>query len=228
MLVGSPVERHEALRAGRLRLLGVDVGFAKVSDLELPSNRSFDHQASSSLALERALDSLDITADDAVVDIGCGKGGAMMVLHRYPFARVDGVEISASLVTTARRNIWRLGMVKSAVICCDAGRFDGYDPYSFLYLYNPFPEVVVREVLARVAASLARRPRVLTLIYMNPTAHKAVCESGFALTRAFDALERERHTVIHVYRGPNADGLVPAQKDPILESGTTLTTDTKH
>ncbi|KRQ97133.1 class I SAM-dependent methyltransferase [Bradyrhizobium valentinum] len=40
----------------------------------------------------RLLKDLHINNQDAILDIGCGKGSAMLAMLKFPFARVDGIE----------------------------------------------------------------------------------------------------------------------------------------
>jgi cyclopropane fatty-acyl-phospholipid synthase-like methyltransferase len=51
------------------------------------------------------LNDLNITANDSIIDIGCGKGSAMLSMLGFPFARVDGVELSQQIGSIAIRNL---------------------------------------------------------------------------------------------------------------------------
>jgi len=122
---------------------------------------------------------LPISRADAVLDIGCGKGGAMITLAQFAFERVDGLEISPKLAHIARLNIRRLDIPNAAVFCADAADFTDIDPYTYIYMYNPFPEIVMRRVLDNILLSLKRRQRLLTMIYKNPVFDSLVLCSGF-------------------------------------------------
>jgi SAM-dependent methyltransferase len=129
---------------------------------------------------------VSISAEDAALDLGCGMGGAMITLARFPFRRVDGVEISPRLVQVAERNLDRLRITKSRVFQSDAADFKDYDPYSFIYMYNPFHRVVVETVLRNLCDSQRRRPRAITLIYKAADAEDLVLGSRFRKVREFD------------------------------------------
>ena len=124
---------------------------------------------SSAVALRRLLDALPICSSDQILDVGCGKGSAMRVMLDYPFARIDGLELADELVHIARRNFARLGVdgARTHVHHGDAATFAALDDYSHLYLYNPFSAEVLRAHLQQVVASLRRRPRPLSLLYVN-------------------------------------------------------------
>jgi hypothetical protein len=112
-------------------------------------------------------------------------GGAMLTMAKFPFDRIDGLELSTQLVEIANRNLRRMGVTRSHIYHMDAADFTDYDRYSFLYLYHSFPLLVLEPVLANVRASLVRRPRRVLLIYRNPTFEAAVLGSGFSRLREF-------------------------------------------
>lgn len=48
-------------------------------------------------------DSLDISYESRILDIGCGKGAFLREAVKYPFGKVAGIEIDERLVRTAKR-----------------------------------------------------------------------------------------------------------------------------
>jgi len=44
--------------------------------------------------LKKVLNDLEISSNDSIVDIGCGNGAAMIVMNKFPFKKIDGIEIS--------------------------------------------------------------------------------------------------------------------------------------
>src|SRR3990167_1972630 len=53
--------------------------------------------------LRTVLDNLAISSNDAIIDVGCGKGSAMCIMLEFPFWRVAGIELSQRIVDIARR-----------------------------------------------------------------------------------------------------------------------------
>jgi len=164
---------------------GIDLSFVSVEDLGTSKERSLWHSNSGGPDLDVVLSSLPISHTDVGLDIGCGKGGAILTMAKYPFARVDGVEISPELVRIAHRNIERLGLKNTFIFCDDAAEFKDLDTYTYLYMYNPFPEVVIASVVDNILGSLRRRRRKLTLIYKNPMGHSLLLRAGFAKVNEF-------------------------------------------
>src|SRR5438105_11506431 len=57
-----------------------------------------------------ALDAIDLDLSRLTfIDLGCGKGRALMLAAEHPFRRIIGVEFAEPLVATARANIQHLG-----------------------------------------------------------------------------------------------------------------------
>jgi predicted rRNA methylase YqxC with S4 and FtsJ domains len=82
------------------RIKGIDVirGVHK-SDLGIALNRQPHHYSSSgNKYLENVLQNLNIQPTDNIIDLGCGKGGALITMAKFPFKEIYGVEYSEGLV----------------------------------------------------------------------------------------------------------------------------------
>lgn len=130
----------------------------------------------------RALPDVD-PARFTFIDFGSGKGRALILAADHGFARVVGVEMFASLCDEARDNVEsyrsKRGDTRSRieVVCMDATRYTLPEGDLFCYFYNPFDEVVMRQVLAGIQAAVAGQPRRLVIGYANPVCH-AVFDSA--------------------------------------------------
>ena len=169
---------------------GVDLRGVSVKDLGFTEDRSNWYSDSGGPALARVLKQLPISTSDEAIDIGCGKGGAILTLQRFPFARVDGIELSNSLAQTARDNLRVMHVMNSEIFCGDAAHFTELDRYTFFYLYNPFSTQVMCETIKHICESLARRRRRAMLIYKNPVDHDLLIEVGFQLVSEFPSGDR--------------------------------------
>jgi len=168
-----------------MKLRGIDLGHVSLDALGFSPERSVGHGATFGPELNPVLRSLPIKATDAVIDFGCGKGGALLALAHFPFCRVDGVELSPEMVQIAHRNLTRMGASNVRIFNCDAADFQDLDIYTYVYMYNPFPGAVMRRVTQNLADSLARSPRQLIFIYKNPVCHNALLDFGFRKTSEF-------------------------------------------
>ena len=129
---------------------------------------------------------LDIKPTDRIIDVGCGKGASIITLAQFPFAKIAGVEISPELIRVAEANFARLRLHGIELHCCDATVFRDYDEYTFVYLFNPFKGPVMTPVIENLAASLKRRPRRLTIVYLYPIYRDVLVSGGFEKVREFN------------------------------------------
>lgn len=169
---------HVWLYALYVKLLRLDLGRVPLDELGLPADRSVLHDASGGPELAEVMAGVEIPPGSAIVDLGSGKGGAVLTLCRFPFDEVVGVEISERLVRTAEANARRAGARRVRFIVADAAGFTDLDRFTHVYMYHPFRAPVLEGVLENVRASLERRPRSLTLVYKNPVHHDTVMASG--------------------------------------------------
>jgi SAM-dependent methyltransferase len=107
------------------------------------------------------------------VDLGSGKGRALLLASEYPFKKIVGVELLAELHGVAEENIgaYRSTTRVSAKIesvFADAREFEFSDEPLVLYLFNPLPERALSEVLKRLENSVMRTPRPVWVVYHNP------------------------------------------------------------
>jgi len=116
------------------------------------------------------------------LDLGCGKGRALVVATEFGFRRVVGVEINRALAQVAQRNAAAVrarfpGRPAIEVVEGDAAAFRLPPGPLVVFLNHPFWGPAMRRVAAGLAASLAGAPREAVVVYLNP-----------ALPEAFDAL----------------------------------------
>ncbi len=110
--------------------------------------------------------------DAHILDAGCGKGFFIYSLKKLGYQNVDGLEYDAGLHATAKRNLARLGMEGVTLHRADASTFKELDGYDAVYIFNPFQAVVMNSFIKKIEASLERRPRNFTVIYLNPVEYR--------------------------------------------------------
>jgi SAM-dependent methyltransferase len=183
---GTAQQRQDARYQLAMQLRGIDLRWTSVDELGLNGDRAESQGNSGGPGLESVLKHLTISPADAILDIGCGKGGAMITLAKWPFERVDGIEISPAMIQIAQRNLEKLGRVRGAIMQRDAAEFQDLDTYTYYYMYNPFTELVMRPLLENIRASVRRAPRKVTIVYKNPVCHNLLISAGFRHTATFD------------------------------------------
>jgi SAM-dependent methyltransferase len=108
------------------------------------------------------------------LDIGAGKGRAMLVASEYPFLRVQGIELNPILAEIARRNIsiWESAS-PSAMLSplelheADATRTSLPTEPILAHLFHPFEDRLLRRFLRQVERDLTSNPRPFDLLYVN-------------------------------------------------------------
>lgn len=175
---------HQRLRF-RASLLVDDVRgldfLRNMSATEAGLDPALAYRSSPSLAkpLRAALRGLDINADDRIIDVGCGKGAGIRSLLRFPFALVHGVELSEQLASIAVSNFRRLRDNRVQIFHADARTFSQFAAYNYAYLYNPFPDSVLREFLSHWTD--AHMQSVTRIIYNNPVYADELMSFGFQM-----------------------------------------------
>ena len=179
-------EWREFIFRVRVHLRDIDLQNASTDELGLSPDRSHEYANSGGLHLEKVLRALNITPQDAIVDFGSGKGGALITFARYPFLKITGVELSSELAAIAERNLNKLNIKNVDIIVSDAVDFIDLDGYNYFYFFSPFPAAVMRAVIKNIALSLARKQRKIVIIYFNPEYHDSVVtDSPFVKIKEF-------------------------------------------
>lgn len=164
-------EFKEFLFRLRVHFSKIDLRYASVHELGLSADRSHDYRHSGGIHLENVLNHLNITHDDAIVDFGSGKGGALVTFAKYPFSKITGVELLPDLVAIAERNFKILNISNVTMVVSDAADFTDLGEYNYFYFYSPFPRSVMASVIHNIQDSLLKQPRRVHLIYCNPEFH---------------------------------------------------------
>lgn len=133
--------------------------------------------------LRWALPADSITNKDVFLDIGSGKGRAvLMAALDFYFARVIGVELVRGLHEIAQRNIEstrsRLRSQKVELVCADMRNYKIPDDVTVIYMNNPVRGPIFNCVLSSLSASIKRNPRRIRFIYYNPVEDEALLATG--------------------------------------------------
>jgi len=159
--------------------------------------------------LRLVIDPDEVSADDAFIDVGAGKGRVVIeaAMH-YEFGRVIGLELSPELAEAARANLNAAIGIRCPdveIIVGDVTEFSMPDDVTVVFLYNPFRGTIFQRFMVGILASLDRRPRVLRLVYRTPLEHDRVLSTGrFQLIRAHQP-RRPLHSMresgaVHLYQ----------------------------
>jgi SAM-dependent methyltransferase len=117
------------------------------------------------------------------VDVGAGKGRALLLASELPFRKIIGVEVNDALAGIAERNVtlWnRLARprAKIRVLHGDAAAFRWPGTPLLIYFNNPFDCALLELLASRLAAAAASGPGLLDLLYVNPACAETLIRQG--------------------------------------------------
>src|SRR6266700_5300154 len=181
------------------KIRGIDIRKPEIiEEVHQDQTQNFPYMAPGEQILKKVFRTLPITFDDAILDCGCGKGGVLVTLSKYPFRKLGGVELSPKLYAIAQNNMARLQIRHAELFCCNAAKFTALDDYTYLYFFNPFSHIVMEAVMKNVIESLQSRPRKLTIICIHPVCHDTILQTGVFVKSA--EFERRDHISCFVYQ----------------------------
>ena len=128
------------------------------------------------------------------VDVGAGKGRAMLVASELGFRQVIGVELNPAMADIGQRNVDHWITNRRAdptakphapvrLVEQDVLEFEFPKTPCVAFLFHPFEAPLMRKFLRRAESQFARRPGELDVLYVN-----AECAAVFDRNPAFRGL----------------------------------------
>lgn len=165
---------------------------------------AIEYHPSPALEFDTILRQLPISHSEYVfVDLGCGKGLALILASRFNFNQITGVEFGRTLYEIALTNMDRFRQQKHTeqpidVMLGDAAEFNFPPEPLVVYLYNPFGPEIIEKVLSNLGRSLSEHPRSCWIVYMTPEHHEVFAHCEFLVTHKI-LTERELGEPYAVY-----------------------------
>jgi len=177
------------------RKYGIDTsGFVPVQKIaprrELISQIS-PYTGSQPSIIRSAIAALGDPHEYSFIDMGCGKGRALVVAAEFPFRDISGVELSRQLANTARRN---LGIVKRrnptippfTIIKDNATAIPLPEGKLVLFMYHAFGGNLVSRLIRNLEAKLSAESQHTFVICYNPV-HGDLFDASPAFSRWYAA-----------------------------------------
>jgi SAM-dependent methyltransferase len=128
------------------------------------------------------------------LDVGAGKGRAMLIASLHPFRQVAGIELNPALAAITRNNLQLFAEHPEASQLAPVTVFEGDaleaplpSTPTVAFLFHPFEAPVLRRFLARAKQHFAERPGAFDILYVNAE-HASVLDRDRAFTRLFNGL----------------------------------------
>ena len=129
-----------------------------------------------------------------LLDVGAGKGRAILIAAQHPFREVFGIELNPNLSAIARANIRAFlaspessALAPVSLLEGDALEVPLPDCPTVVTLFHPFEAPVLRRFVARLEQHFAGRPGQLDILYINAE-HAAVLDRNPAFERLFNGM----------------------------------------
>jgi hypothetical protein len=141
------------------------------------------------------------------IDLGSGKGRALLLAAALPFRKIIGVEFAEALHRIAIDNIRIYTGPRLCLdiepVCMDATLFPLPTEPLLILLFNPFVGPTMAHVLHNIEESLRAFPREIIVLYAKP-----LMASAFASSHCLTEIVAHEH--YRIYRSVHGCGPLPA------------------
>jgi SAM-dependent methyltransferase len=166
-----------------INTIGVDE-LDSLEDIGIDTSHASKYLPVDYFVLEKLMDYVK-TLDDkkGFLDLGCGKGRALVVAAEYGFNPVIGLDFHPKLSSEAAHLTGtlkeRFPHTSFKVINNDAFYFEIPGNVSTIFLFNPFDEVIMSGVMGNILKSQRITPRTIRVLYANPVHKNLFIDEGF-------------------------------------------------
>lgn len=133
--------------------------------------------------IEKAIEKIPSANKNHFIDIGCGKGRALVVAAHYGFKKITGIEWAEKLSNEANKNLHltktNFPSIVTEIINGDAAIYEIPADADCIFLFNPFDDFIMKKVVANIFKSLKENPRTLHVIYANPLYKRLFLDGDF-------------------------------------------------
>lgn len=142
---------------------------------------------------EHFFSKIDLVKSKHFIDIGSGKGRAICIAAQMGARQLTGIEFSPKLFRKAEKNIniarsqnprSRINLINN-----DAFFYVFPDDTDVIFLYNPFNDFIMEQVVNNLIESIYRQPRKVSIIYINPECKHVFLDRGFIQTYSHTKLK---------------------------------------
>lgn len=120
--------------------------------------------------LERLAASDLISAENVVLDYGCGKGRVEFFLSHQTKAHTVGIEYDERIYKSAMENRkTAISRAKTQFVLANAEGYEVPPAVNRCYFFNPFSVEILKKVMARILGSYYENPREVLLFFYYPS-----------------------------------------------------------
>ena len=131
------------------------------------------------------------------VDLGCGKGRALILAAELGFREVVGIDLAPTLVDCARRNLARAHVRNARAACQSADAFQFPPGNLAVYLFNPFVGPVFRRTMQNLCRMSSGN---IFVVYIDPVERGLLrdlsCLEPWKSAASFSIHRHRSHTAV--------------------------------
>ena len=126
-----------------------------------------------------------LSSETSIVDLGCGKGRAMVVAAHLGFKKLIGIDFAKELCFEAIRNLKRtkisINDIDWRVIHANVLDYSIQSDDAVFFMFNPFVEETVNQFLDKLEVSCSQNPRKTWFLYASPVHSAALGKRGYVM-----------------------------------------------
>jgi len=182
-------------------------GRVERAQLDIPKpvqDRVTRYEASKTRVFSHILARLPVAPDEfTFIDLGAGKGRALILAAEHGFKRVIGVEISPKLHSIGQDNVARYtsrtgNRSHIQLLLLDVLEFAIPAERTVYYLYNPFDEATTAHVLDKIAGSVMEHPRDVWIVFVFPLCGDLLNSASFLERKGEGKIWRDHYQIYKV------------------------------
>src|SRR5262245_24400603 len=164
----GPIGRlKRALHRVMYRFRDLDLSGASNEQTGVPASEGCEHAATGSVDLEEAFNAFGLSGRvKSILDVGCGKGAALITFHRLGIRQLSGVELSGEILDICRKNLKAMGVSADLKHGNAMDLFD-FSQFDMIYNFNSLPRQPLTVVLGNIINSVKRTNREVMILFSN-------------------------------------------------------------
>lgn len=174
----------------RWKSRGVDLASETNEEIGVLASVGTRHDSSGGPDLRSAFIQCGLHGEvNSVLDIGSGKGGALIIFHELGLKRIAGVELSDRLVKICDGNMTKMN-IDAEIFNCNALEFTHFDDYELIYMNNPLPVPALRSFLDNLMCFVERTRQRTRILFRHPPDESVFQDPHYRILKALDLNNR--------------------------------------
>lgn len=164
------------------------------------TNQDFNYtSASYDITLDFLLRKLNIDQNDSILDLGSGKGAAIIIMSEHKFKNISGVELSDIVYNIAKKNLEKLLIENVNIIHSNATELLCIDNYNYFYLFNSFTGKTLEHFISNLKESYQTNKRLIKILCVGNVDVKCLDDAGLKLIDEFYIPSIYVKIKVHIY-----------------------------